>query len=72
VGSIVVAADDVAPHEHLPALELGQRAQHPDPLEVVVDAVGRQLPRLVEPDVDEAGAREVRQELGEQLPHQRQ
>ena len=66
-----IAGEHVAPDDHLVAVELGERAQRRDPGEVLVEALARQLPRLVEADVH-APAREQRQQLAEQLADERE
>ena len=52
-------------------VELGQGAERRDPLEELAEPLARELPRLVETDVD-APAREQRKQLAEQLAHERQ
>ncbi len=68
--AVGLAGEDVAPDEHLAPVELGERAQHPHPFEVVVDPLRRHLPRLVEADVDVAVVREVGEQLAEQVAHE--
>ena len=67
-----VRREDVAPDQQLATVDLGQLAQGPDPGEIVVEAPGGQLPRLVEPDVDVGAVGEVGQQLGEEPPDERQ
>ena len=62
-------ADDVSPHQQLAAFELRQRPYLRDPREIVVDLIGVQLPRFVEPDVD-SPAREVGEQLGQPRTHE--
>ena len=64
-----IAREHVAPDDHLVTVELGEGAQRRDPREVLVETLARQLPRLVEADVDPP-ARERRQQLAEQLAHE--
>ncbi len=66
-----LARDHVSPHQHLAAGELGEPAQCRHPGQEVVQAARGKFPRLVEAHVDPA-AGEERQQLGQQLPHERE